>query len=111
LTDLKKRLLDEEAQNDHVAPFFSMSDHTLPVTDIICGVGMFPDCRVLTSSIDHSVKVFYIFDAYVSGYLTSIYHTALGPSIAVSAYNFSFPTTDIISRLGRHRATILRRFR
>ena len=37
-----------------------MSDHTLPVTDIICGVGVFPDCRVLTSSIDHSVKVFYI---------------------------------------------------
>lgn len=54
----KKRLLDEEAQNDHIAPFFSMSDHTLPITDIICGIGVFPDCRVLTSSIDHSVKVF-----------------------------------------------------
>ena len=53
-----KRLLDEELQSDHVAPFFSMSDHTLPVTDIVCGVGVFPDCRVLTSSIDHSVKVF-----------------------------------------------------
>ena len=37
-----------------------MSDHTLPVTDIVCGIGIFPDCRVLTSSIDHSVKVFYI---------------------------------------------------
>ncbi|KAF8817499.1 pre-rRNA-processing protein IPI3 [Phlegmacium glaucopus] len=51
------RLLDEEAQNDHVAPFFSMSDHTLPITDITCGIGIFPDCRVLTSSIDHSVKL------------------------------------------------------
>jgi pre-rRNA-processing protein IPI3 len=62
LTDMfrKKRLLDEEMQSDHVAPFFSMSDHTLPVTDIICGIGIFPDCRVLTSSVDHSVKVFYI---------------------------------------------------
>ena len=60
LRTTKKRLLDEETQNDHVAPFFSMSDHTLPVTDIICGIGIFPDCRVLTSSIDHSVKVFHI---------------------------------------------------
>jgi len=60
----KKRLLDEEAQNDHVAPFFSMCDHTLPVTDIICGIGIFPDCRVLTSSIDHSVKVLYIFNLH-----------------------------------------------
>ncbi|KAF8159611.1 WD40-repeat-containing domain protein [Crassisporium funariophilum] len=51
------RLLDEEMQREHVVPFCTLSDHTLPVTDIVCGVGIFPDCRVLTSSVDHSVKL------------------------------------------------------
>lgn len=51
------RLLDNELQNEHVLPFCSFSDHTLPVTDILCGIGLFPECRILTSSVDHSVKV------------------------------------------------------
>lgn len=38
-------------------PYCLLSDHTLPVTDILCGVGLFPECRILTSSLDHSVKV------------------------------------------------------
>ncbi|KAJ3837890.1 WD40 repeat-like protein [Lentinula raphanica] len=51
------RLLDEDSQNTHSLPYFTLSDHTLPVTDIICGMGAFPECRVLSSSIDHSVKL------------------------------------------------------
>ncbi|TFY82053.1 hypothetical protein EWM64_g1959 [Hericium alpestre] len=51
------RLLDDDIQNDLPAPYTSLSDHTLPITDIVCGVGAFPSCRVLTASIDHSVKV------------------------------------------------------
>lgn len=50
-------LLDNASQNDLVSPYASLSDHTLPVTDIICGIGVFPFCRILTASVDHSVKV------------------------------------------------------
>lgn len=51
------RLLDDDLQNDLPIPYCTLSDHTLPITDIICGIGPFPSCRVLTSSVDHSVKV------------------------------------------------------
>ncbi|KAF9462926.1 WD40 repeat-like protein [Collybia nuda] len=51
------RLLDDDLQNDLPVPYCTLSDHTLPITDIICGVGPFPNCRVLTSSVDHSVKL------------------------------------------------------
>ncbi|THH02710.1 hypothetical protein EW026_g195 [Hermanssonia centrifuga] len=50
------KLLDNATQNDLPIPLFTLSDHTLPVTDITCGVGLFPKCRVLTASLDHSVK-------------------------------------------------------
>ncbi|KIK68011.1 hypothetical protein GYMLUDRAFT_36824 [Collybiopsis luxurians FD-317 M1] len=51
------RLLDEDTQNSLPLPYTTLTDHTLPVTDILCGMGTFPECRVLTSSVDHSVKL------------------------------------------------------
>ncbi|KAF8889379.1 WD40 repeat-like protein [Infundibulicybe gibba] len=51
------RLLDNELMNDLPTPYCTLTDHTLPVTDIICGTGPFPTCRVLTSSMDHSAKL------------------------------------------------------
>ena len=57
LTPIVYRLLDDEVQNEPPTTYCTLSDHTLPVTDIVCGVGLFPSCRVLTSSADHSVKV------------------------------------------------------
>ncbi|EIW79220.1 WD40 repeat-like protein [Coniophora puteana RWD-64-598 SS2] len=50
------RILDDELQNELVEPHCTLSDHTLPVTDIVCGIGAFPACRVLTASVDHTVK-------------------------------------------------------
>ncbi|KAI0821545.1 WD40-repeat-containing domain protein [Irpex lacteus] len=50
------RLVDDTTQNELPTPYYSLSDHTLPVTDIAVGVGRFPKCRILTSSLDHSVK-------------------------------------------------------
>jgi hypothetical protein len=50
------RLLDNSVQNEIPAPYYTLSDHTLPVTDIVCGVGVFPHCRVLTASLDNSCK-------------------------------------------------------
>ena len=49
--------MDEETQKERIMPYCLLSDHTLPVTDLVCGVGLFPECRILTSSVDHSVKV------------------------------------------------------
>ncbi|KAI6122663.1 WD40-repeat-containing domain protein [Pisolithus croceorrhizus] len=51
------KLVDDELQNELPLPQFTLSDHTLPITDIFCGVSPFPKCRVLTSSLDHTVKL------------------------------------------------------
>ncbi|EKM49939.1 uncharacterized protein PHACADRAFT_166518 [Phanerochaete carnosa HHB-10118-sp] len=51
------RLLDDSTQNELPAPYTTLSDHTLPITDVVVGAGAFPRCRVLTASVDHSVKV------------------------------------------------------
>ncbi|EKM81805.1 hypothetical protein AGABI1DRAFT_118875 [Agaricus bisporus var. burnettii JB137-S8] len=51
------RLVDNEAQNDPANLHRSLSDHTLPITDIQCGVGAFLTCRILTSSADHTAKL------------------------------------------------------
>ncbi|KAF7323161.1 WD40 repeat-like protein [Mycena chlorophos] len=51
------RLLDDDTQTEPPAPYCVLSDHTLPVTDILCGVGIFPRCRILSASLDHSVKL------------------------------------------------------
>ncbi|RIB17367.1 WD40-repeat-containing domain protein [Gigaspora rosea] len=39
------------------APFHSWSEHSLPITDLICGIGSFRTARVLTSSLDHTCKL------------------------------------------------------
>ncbi|BGP19953.1 hypothetical protein JCM10213_006730 [Rhodosporidiobolus nylandii] len=38
-------------------PFATLSDHTLPITDVCVGIGAFPKCRVMTASMDSTVKV------------------------------------------------------
>ena len=50
------RLLDNLTQYEIPTPYCALSDHTLPVTDVVVGVGAFPHCRVLTSSLDNSCK-------------------------------------------------------
>jgi len=51
------RLVDNDLQTEFVTPHCTLSDHTLPITDIVCSIGAFPMNRLLTSSIDHSVKI------------------------------------------------------
>jgi hypothetical protein len=51
------RLVDNELQNELATPHRSLTDHTLQITDIQCGVGTFLTCRILTSSVDHTAKV------------------------------------------------------
>jgi pre-rRNA-processing protein IPI3 len=64
---LLTKLLDEQ-EDITVAPspYYSWSDHSLPVTDIVCGTGTFGSARIWTSSLDHTVKVgkvtIYIFE-------------------------------------------------
>jgi hypothetical protein len=56
-TKTHRRLLDEDLQAEIPAPYCSFTEHTLPVTDVSCGIGLFPSCRIFTASLDHSVKV------------------------------------------------------
>lgn len=55
---LLTKLLDEQ-EDITVAPspHYSWSDHSLPVTDIVCGTGTYGSARIWTSSLDHTVKV------------------------------------------------------
>ncbi|KAF9167972.1 Pre-rRNA-processing protein ipi3 [Actinomortierella ambigua] len=49
-------LLDESS-SEEPAPHYSWTDHTLSITDIQCGIGNFHGTRVLTSSLDHTCKL------------------------------------------------------
>ena len=60
------RLVDDDLQNELPAPYCTLGDHTLPIRDIAVGVGAFPKCRVLTASLDHSVKVCLLQSSYSS---------------------------------------------
>nr|VWO94653.1 Chaperone protein dnaJ 2 [Ganoderma boninense] len=64
------RLLDDSLQNELPTPYCNFTDHTLPVTDIACGVGFFPSCRILTASVDHTVK---LWDPASKSLLTTFY--------------------------------------
>ncbi|CEL61727.1 Pre-rRNA-processing protein IPI3 OS=Ustilago maydis (strain 521 / FGSC 9021) GN=IPI3 PE=3 SV=1 [Rhizoctonia solani AG-1 IB] len=50
-------LIDNQLQHELPVPYCNLSDHTLPVLDVVCGSGLFPDCRLVTCSQDHSVKI------------------------------------------------------
>ncbi|KAK7686421.1 hypothetical protein QCA50_010645 [Cerrena zonata] len=50
-------LVDDGSQNDLPTAFCTLTDHTLPISDIAVGIGLFPTCRILTASADHSVKL------------------------------------------------------
>lgn len=50
-------LLDNSTSMEIPNAYYTLTDHTLPITDIVCGVGAFPRCRLLTSSLDNSCKV------------------------------------------------------
>ncbi|PIL25003.1 hypothetical protein GSI_12891 [Ganoderma sinense ZZ0214-1] len=64
------RLLDDSLQNELPTPYCNLTDHTLPVTDIVCGIGSFPSCRILTASLDHTVK---LWDPASKSLLTTFY--------------------------------------
>ena len=50
-------LLDNVISLEIPTAYYTLSDHSLPITDVVCGVGPFPRCRMLTSSADNSCKV------------------------------------------------------
>lgn len=102
------RLLDDEVQNEPPTTYCTLSDHTLPVTDIVCGVGPFPSCRVLTSSVDHSVKVSNEADYDLITVYANSYLTALGPIFSHSSYHVPISQADILLSMGHHGAFIFR---
>ncbi|GAA5907699.1 hypothetical protein JCM6882_008951 [Rhodosporidiobolus microsporus] len=77
------RLLNSTPMNPPT-PFATLSDHTLPVTDLAVGVGAFPKCRVITASLDSTVKIWDISTSPPSllstfSFPTPISHVALDP--------------------------------
>ncbi|TNY18941.1 Pre-rRNA-processing protein IPI3 [Rhodotorula diobovata] len=62
------------------APFATLSDHTLAVTDVRVGLGTFPHCRVMTASMDSTVKIWDI---------------STSPASLLSTFAFPHPVTHI----------------
>jgi hypothetical protein len=82
------RLLDDSLRNEIPEAYADLSDHTLPITDIACGFGPFPSCRVLTASTDHSVKVCLHFSFKSSHAPQLIAPKVMGPRIKVTPNYF-----------------------
>ncbi|GAA5989796.1 hypothetical protein JCM10908_002326 [Rhodotorula pacifica] len=73
------RLLNASPMNPP-APFATLSDHTLPVTDICIGLGTFPQCRIMTASLDSTVKIWDI---------------STTPASLLSTFSFPHPISHI----------------
>lgn len=50
-------LVDNQTSFDIPEPYCSFSGHTLAVSDAVVGFGKFPSCRIISASLDCSVKV------------------------------------------------------
>lgn len=61
-------------------PFATLSDHTLPITDVAIGIGCFPKLRVLTASADSTCK---------------IWDLSTTPPSLLSTFSFPSPITHI----------------
>ncbi|BGP43334.1 Pre-rRNA-processing protein ipi3 [Rhodotorula kratochvilovae] len=62
------------------APFATLSDHTLAITDVRVGLGTFPHCRVMTASMDSTVK---------------IWDLSTSPASLLSTFSFPHPVSHI----------------
>ncbi|SCV73015.1 BQ2448_6940 [Microbotryum intermedium] len=69
------RLLSASLRNPPT-PFATLSDHTLPITSIAIGLGSFPKCRIMTASLDSTVKIWDI---------------STCPSILLATFSFPSP--------------------
>ncbi|CAG8465532.1 2341_t:CDS:2 [Ambispora gerdemannii] len=61
-------ILDESTEESLISSYYSWSSHSLPITDIVCGIGNFHTSRVLTSSLDNTCKVNLFREREISGY-------------------------------------------
>ncbi|POY72909.1 hypothetical protein BMF94_4070 [Rhodotorula taiwanensis] len=81
------RLLNASPMNPP-APFATLADHTLPVTDVCVGLGTFPQCRIMTASLDSTVKIWDI---------------STTPASLLSTFSFPHPVSHIAwDALERH---------
>lgn len=100
------RLLDDSVQNEIPEAYADLSDHTLPITDIACGFGPFPSCRVLTASTDHCVKVCAIFHI-ITPPPADGFRQVVGPLLEITSYYIPVSTRCHFHRMGRYGAPIL----
>ncbi len=100
------RLLDDGIQNENPEAYANLSDHTLPITDLACGIGPFPSCRVLSASTDHSVKARLTLPCQ-HPLRQLISPTVMGPFLQVAHDHFSVSSRCRLYCMGAHRAPFL----
>ncbi|CAG8645129.1 15547_t:CDS:2 [Funneliformis caledonium] len=71
---LLSSLLDDSV-DESPSPFYTWSEHSLPITDIWCGIGSFNTARIVTSSLDHTCKLWDLSTGYLL--TTFIFPTAI----------------------------------
>ncbi|CAG8593499.1 13548_t:CDS:2, partial [Acaulospora colombiana] len=65
----------DDSTDEVPSPYYSWSDHSLPITDVACGIGDFCSARVLTSSLDHTCKLWDLSTGYLL--TTFVFPTAI----------------------------------
>ncbi|CAG8546894.1 4348_t:CDS:2 [Funneliformis mosseae] len=71
---LLSSLLDDSV-DESPSPYYTWSEHSLPITDIWCGIGSFNTARIVTSSLDHTCKLWDLSTGYLL--TTFIFPTAI----------------------------------
>jgi len=50
-------LIDIQPIRNAITPYYTWTEHTLPITDLVCGLGLMNYSRVVTVSLDRSCKI------------------------------------------------------
>ncbi|CAI2188389.1 2786_t:CDS:2, partial [Funneliformis geosporum] len=65
----------DDSVDESPSPYYTWSEHSLPITDIWCGIGSFNTARIVTSSLDHTCKLWDLSTGYLL--TTFIFPTAI----------------------------------
>jgi len=55
-------LINNQPIRTAISPYYTWTEHTLPITDLICGIGLMNYSRVVTVSLDRSCKIWDLSD-------------------------------------------------
>jgi len=55
-------LINNQPTRNTISPYYTWTEHTLPITDLVCGLGLMNYSRVVTVSLDRSCKIWDLSD-------------------------------------------------